>query len=50
MLKEQNIEPGWSGIFVTCIRGREKQCEREMQELFKEVSRLDVHFGAIKRC
>lgn len=33
-----NIEPGCSGIYVTCVRGHEKQCQNEMIQLFEEYS------------
>lgn len=32
------IQPVWKGIFVTCVRGRETQCAREVREWFEAVA------------
>lgn len=49
----RNIEPFWSGIFVTCARGKEAACRKEIIDIFLEYSKefygdLEVEAGADK--
>ncbi|ODQ64840.1 hypothetical protein NADFUDRAFT_47403 [Nadsonia fulvescens var. elongata DSM 6958] len=32
----QNVEPRWSGIYVTCVRGKETACRNEVMLMFNE--------------
>lgn len=36
--KSRNIEPFWSGIYVTCPRGKEPKCKHEVATVLKEYS------------
>lgn len=38
--KVAQIDPVWRGIFVTCNRGRESQCAREIREWWEQTAEL----------
>uniref|UniRef100_A0A060T720 ARAD1B19382p n=1 Tax=Blastobotrys adeninivorans TaxID=409370 RepID=A0A060T720_BLAAD len=33
---QQNVEPGWAGIYATTVRGKEAQCRNELRNVFQE--------------
>ncbi|CAN6644380.1 tRNA acetyltransferase Tan1p [Trichomonascus vanleenenianus] len=33
---QPNIEPGWRGIYATCVRGQEKRCRDELKAVLDE--------------
>ncbi|CDO51616.1 similar to Saccharomyces cerevisiae YGL232W TAN1 Putative tRNA acetyltransferase [Geotrichum candidum] len=35
-LSGANVEPGWSGIYVTCVRGKEAACKNEIVRIFDD--------------
>lgn len=49
-LNPNNIEPNWTGIYVTCVRGKEKTCNAEMLDVLsdytKDIKEEDVESNA----